>query len=286
METKLVVSRGFPVCEQPNLITIALQYVMSLVNDDNEDEVRFQVPTFVGQRYGIPPSGLEVAVAPSSHTRVSITADIQTCGRIEAIISPSHPDISETRYSTHLGRLSRRRSTVKFRSNSFLERDFMLIVRAEKLDSPRCFAELQHDPNGRAPDTIAMQLTIVPKFDLPPVDAQEYLFLVDRSGSMSGGRIDHAKRTLVMLLRMIPAQGSIFNIFSFGTDSTSLWRQSCQYDQASLNAAVSCHFSKGILTYYASCSRMCADSTRRIDPGGLRRYRDTQGPKRCVWKKV
>jgi hypothetical protein len=209
------------------------------MNDDNADEVRFQLPMCVGERYGEPPPELASAMAPSSRTRIRITTDIQTSGRIQSITSPTHSgEISETKYPTHLARPSRRRSCVKFRSRTFLDRDFVLIVHADKLDSPRCFAELERDPRGKGADTIAMQLTIVPKFNLPPIPAQEYLFVVDRSGSMSGARIATAGRTLSILLRMLPSQNSTFNIFSFGSTVNSLFPQSVEYAQESLTTAV------------------------------------------------
>jgi hypothetical protein len=212
---------------------------MSLANDDNPDQVRFQLPMSIGERYGTPPPELMSTFAPDAQTRVKITVQLQTSGRIQDIASPSHPnDISETRYPTNLGRPSRRRSTVKFQPRSFLDRDFVLIIHAEGLDSPRCFAELYQDPENRE-HTIAMQLTIIPKFDLPPINVQEYIFVVDRSGSMHGGRIKMAKRTLNILLRMLPAKGASFNIFSFGSHVDGIWGQSSPYTQESLNVAVS-----------------------------------------------
>lgn len=172
---------------------------MTLPNDDNADEIRFQLPMCVGERYGPALPSLEGAAAPTSATRIRMSIDIQTSGRIQSITSPSHTDkISETKYPTHLGRPSRRRSTVKFRSSAFLEQDFILIVRADGLDSPRCFAELQRDPTGKHSDTLAMQFTLVPNFKLPPVAGQEYIFVVDRSGSMAGARIETAKRLWIL----------------------------------------------------------------------------------------
>lgn len=212
---------------------------MSLDND-NLDEIRFQLPMSIGERYGTPPLELASTLAPDANTKVKIVVQIQTSGRILSIISPSHPGrISESRYPTDLGRPSRRRSTVKFQPRSFLDRDFVLVVHAEGLDSPRCFAELYQDPDHREPDTVAMQLSIVPKFNLPALLSQEYIFVVDRSGSMGGDRINTSKHTLSILLRMLPAKGSIFNIFSFGNDVDGLWRQSCAYNQGNLNFAVS-----------------------------------------------
>lgn len=84
-----------------------------------------------------------------------------------------------------------------------------------------------------------MQLTMVPKFKLPPVASQEYIFLVDRSGSMEGDRIRTARRCLTLLLRSLPARGTLFNIFSFGNICDSLWGRSMEYNEQTLAEAVS-----------------------------------------------
>jgi Mg-chelatase subunit ChlD len=76
-------------------------------------------------------------------------------------------------------------------SQDFLKQDFVLSITAEGLDAPRCFA--QRAANGAT----AIQLSIVPNFNLPSISRQEYIFLVDRSGSMGGSRIKTAKRTLI-----------------------------------------------------------------------------------------
>jgi hypothetical protein len=56
---------------------------------------------------------------------------------------------------------------------------------------------------------------------------------------MGGSRIETAKRTLVMLLRAPPSQGTQFNIFSFGSRCSSLWESSVAYTESTLAAAVS-----------------------------------------------
>ncbi|KAF7319883.1 hypothetical protein MKEN_00771500 [Mycena kentingensis (nom. inval.)] len=217
-------------------VSTTLVYTMTLPNDDNADETRFQLPMFVGERYGPPLPALANAAAPSETTRIRITVEIQTSGRIQGITSPSH-EFTETAYKTHLGRPSRRRTTVRYRSPTFMDKDFVLVVRADGLDEPRCFAELQRDPSGKHSDTVAMQLSLIPKSKLPPVAGQEHIFLVDRSGSMSGQRMETAKRTLNLILRMLPNNGSTFNIFSFGNSCSSLWTRSRSYDENSLREA-------------------------------------------------
>ncbi|KAG6857619.1 hypothetical protein H0H87_010187 [Tephrocybe sp. NHM501043] len=213
-----------------------VEYVMILANDDNADEIRFQLSSGVGQRYGTPPDELTSALRPTERTRIKITCDIQTSGRLKQVVSPTHPlDISETKYVTSAGRPSRRRTTIKYRSRSFLDRDFVLIISASGLDSPRCFSELQEDSQNRI--TLALQLVLVPKLCLPPIAAQEYLFVVDRSGSMRGSRIATAKDTLALLLRMLPSVGTIFNIYIFDNNVESFSSHGISYSEKNLKDA-------------------------------------------------
>lgn len=238
IETRVVVRSVFQVlviCSNP------LQYVLPLYTGDYVDQVQFHLPKHVGERYGRPPPGLEGALQPSlAETRVSVTVDIQMYGRINQITSPTHGDaISETKYSTHLGRPSKRRTTIRYHSSQYLERDFVLCIFAQGLDKLRCFAEVRRDPRNILPDSLALQLTLVPRHKLPAVRSQEYIFLIDRSGSMQGERIRIAREVLVMMLRMIPADASTFNIFGFGSTVTPCFSQSQRYSQSTLEVAVS-----------------------------------------------
>ncbi|EKM57238.1 uncharacterized protein PHACADRAFT_194803 [Phanerochaete carnosa HHB-10118-sp] len=214
-------------------VTTRLTYVMDLMDNDAATEVRFQVPMCIGQRYGEPPRGMVGASFASAQIRVRFDVHIQMRGEIRSVDSPSHPEIHAAAHQTHLGRPSRHRFLVRFRSPDFLKTDFVLVIKATDLDRPRCFAE--RDPTGSG--SVAMQLTLVPKFDLPPVTRQEFIFVVDRSGSMSGSRVETAKRTLSTLLRTLPSAGTSFNIFSFGSYCNSLWQTSEVYTNDALDVA-------------------------------------------------
>ncbi|KAG6874265.1 hypothetical protein C0992_007894 [Termitomyces sp. T32_za158] len=159
-------------------------------------------------------------------------------GRIQGIVSPSHgSDISETRYQTSDGRPSRRRTKIDYRSHSFLDRDFVLIISSKDLDSPRCFAELRQIGSQA---TLALQVSLDLK-NLHTIDAQEYLFVVDRSDSMATAspesRIDIAKNTLLLLLRMLPVSGTMFNVYFFNDHIESLSPRGLKYNKENFRKA-------------------------------------------------
>lgn len=53
----------------------------------------------------------------------------------------------------------------------------------------------------------------------------EMIFVVDRSGSMSGGRMNQVKDTLQIFLRSL-GEGTLFNIIGFGTRTEHLFKKS------------------------------------------------------------
>ncbi|KAH0831411.1 hypothetical protein J3R83DRAFT_14082 [Lanmaoa asiatica] len=220
-------------------VTACLTFVMDLLDEALRDHVRLQLPVYIAERYGTPPAAMNNTSAADSPTRVHISVDIQTSDVIYGIHSPTH-QISLRHYKGRFDRKSQRRMSAVWTSSEFLTSDFVITIHAEGLDKPRCFAEVlgaRGDRDGEG-STIAMQLTLVPKFQAPKVLSQEYIFIIDRSGSMTNAPIETAKRTLTMLLRLLPSTQTTFNIFSFGNEVTSLWQSSHGLDQTSLVKAV------------------------------------------------
>ncbi|XP_063434776.1 von Willebrand factor A domain-containing protein 5A-like isoform X2 [Mytilus trossulus] len=66
---------------------------------------------------------------------------------------------------------------------------------------------------------------------------QEFIFVIDRSGSMHGDRIAKSKETLLLLLKSVPMD-CLFNVVSFGSDHTFLFKKSEEYNEKNLNAAL------------------------------------------------
>ncbi len=65
----------------------------------------------------------------------------------------------------------------------------------------------------------------------------EFIFVVDRSGSMSGKYIKEAAETLMLFLKSLPEACS-FNIVGFGSRFEKLFPESVPYNQSNLDKAI------------------------------------------------
>ncbi|KAI0916398.1 hypothetical protein AcW1_008870 [Taiwanofungus camphoratus] len=214
-------------------VKVYITYVTELSDDELLNEVRFSLPTYIADRYGTPPSQTNSPSSSSTSATFNITADVQMNSQIKDIASPSHfikvapTQKGSTMYSSTV--------TLDPAYPAFLDKEFILSIIATSLDAPRCVAEVLPAKNS-----VAISLTLVPHFGLPPIPSQEYVFLIDRSGSMDTTyRIDYAKKALIVLLKSLPANDTYFNIISFGSGHSSLWSSSQKYTRTSLATATS-----------------------------------------------
>ncbi|KAJ7657896.1 von Willebrand factor type A domain-containing protein [Mycena polygramma] len=217
-------------------VRIELIYATELAEDEDNDSIRFHLPVHVGARYGQAPPW-DLATCSVVPALLQIFVNVQAVAPIAQIGSPSHtvstelgpdpalPNAKDLPFSNY--------ARVSLSSETALDKDFVLTVKSAGLDAPRCVAEL-HPTQA----TVAMALTLVPRFKLPDLPRQEFIFLVDRSGSMQGQRIKAAKQALVVMLRSLPAKDSLFQIMSFGSTCTMLWEDGSRpYTQTTLDDA-------------------------------------------------
>ncbi|KAJ7482227.1 von Willebrand factor type A domain-containing protein [Mycena galericulata] len=225
-------------------VQIELVYATELAEDEESDSIRFHLPVHIGARFGSAPQSAPtpfrrtVFTSSASPTPfLNIALSVEAIAPISKIGCPSHtvstelgpdpklPNFKELPFSNY--------ARVSLSSDSALDKDFVLTIKSAGLDAPRCIAEL-HPTH----DTVALGLTLVPRFKLPDLSRQEFVFLVDRSGSMGGKRIDAAKKALVVMLRALPHQDSLFQIVSFGNRTTFLWSGGSKpYNQETLEEA-------------------------------------------------
>ncbi|KAH8828753.1 hypothetical protein DL96DRAFT_1526542 [Flagelloscypha sp. PMI_526] len=224
-------------------VLIKLRYLQTLTDDEKRDQVRFVFPRTYAQRYGSAPTA-SAASASTVHQRFSMNVIVQQASTIKSISCPSghpmqlelgKPDGFAVDDSVPDSQLAK---VVLSDPSGSLTQDILLVITAAGLDGPRCFVEAH--PSTTSNDTVAMGLTFVPRFKLPDHPAgMEYIFMVDRSGSMAGSGIKLVKEALVVLLRGLPSKGTQFNIVSFGSRCTKFWESSLAYTQSNLEAATS-----------------------------------------------
>ncbi|KAF5391181.1 hypothetical protein D9757_003124 [Collybiopsis confluens] len=219
-------------------VTITLRYIQTLTDDEKKDQIKFIFPRTYAQRYGAAPT-TNSARGATAHQPFQMDVVVQQAGAIRSISCPSaHPislelglpdGVAAPDETSHFATVSLTDRT------GYLTQDVVLVITAAGLDAPRCFVEPHPSPNQ---ETTALALTFVPRFNLPDVPGgMEYIFLVDRSGSMEGQNIQLVREALVVLLRGLPTVRTTFNIVSFGSQATKLWETSRAYSQTTLEEA-------------------------------------------------
>lgn len=130
------------------------------------------------------------------------------------------------------------------------DRDVELLIYYTEVHSPSVAVEMGM-PDMK-PDSLMGAPSAMVSFypDIPEVEASracgEFVFLVDRSGSMESPmsnqnnsqlRIEAAKETLLLLLKSLP-MGCYFNIYGFGSTYEKFFPESVKYTQETMEEAV------------------------------------------------
>lgn len=224
---------------------VHITYLGELKHDAQADGIRFCIPTVIAPRYASA-DAINLGDLPSSLSsivnlgKVDITVDVEmpSESKIQSLQSPSHP------VTITLGRTSVAAENVfqpnfasaayETRSDSngvHFSQDFVLIVKATNQDLPCALLETHPDfPNHRV-----IMTSLVPKFNIPN-NNPEIVFIIDRSGSMEEN-IETLKAALRVFLKSLPV-GIKFNLCSFGSGHSFMWKKSQTYDASSLDKAL------------------------------------------------
>jgi len=218
-------------------VHVSIKYIQELKHDAEVDGIRLTIPASISPRYGSYPGKLQDTSAELDSKGISITVDVKMAEGIpiKKVISPSHPiEVTLGSLSTSTidedALLSQGSATLSLGTTG-LDKDFVLQVVAKDVGVPQAILETHPTlPNRRA-----LMTTLVPKFNLKS-QKPEIIFIADRSGSM-GDQIPTLVSALKVFLKSIPI-GCMFNICSFGSSHSFLWKESQLYGQDTLEEAI------------------------------------------------
>eukprot|EP00093_Oithona_nana_P012859 12859.XXX_910098_907486_1 [CDS] Oithona nana genome sequencing. len=215
---------------------VKLTYIMELPVEDKY--MRLSVPTTIAPRY-IPPTDNSEAAQEiakltynSNGAKTPLIINIETFmkSKIKKITSPSH-DLKTEMKNQEQGQFHAISTLNDF--TDVMDRDLVVLIDGEDQGTPVVFVEEMED-------SVAAMVSLIPSFKLDE-QKTELIFLVDRSGSMGWNEqssIEQAKKALQLFLHSMPSN-CYFNIWSFGSQFSSLFPTSQKYDDDTLAQAKS-----------------------------------------------
>lgn len=219
-------------------VLVRLELTMELQNQ-SDGQFRVALPMIVDPRYPLRPdlwtteameefaTMQEAAEGPGTGS-FSFTTQVQMPSPVLRICSPSHPEM--------LCDIDGQKAFASLSLTTMPEREVVLSIDIAEPLEQRCWMQQIDEETGLLyavlyPEEKVLQ-HLWPSEDLP----KEFIFLLDRSGSMQGSAISAAQSALQLFLRSLPV-GCLFDIVGFGSSWRSLFEGSVAYDEKSLNKA-------------------------------------------------
>ncbi|XP_039478716.1 von Willebrand factor A domain-containing protein 5A-like isoform X6 [Oreochromis aureus] len=221
--------------------SIRLEYVTEL-SVQADDGLRFCLPAVLNPRYqpqGSEGAGIQVTFVPASLVPYSLS--------FSARVSSPRP-ISKVESNCSLDPLQylntdQIQATVKLAAEHKFDRDVELLIYYKDAHQPTAVVEAGQasaEPGSLMGDPVVM-VSLYPEFPQSVMSSLascgEFVFLMDRSGSMSNTRISSARDTLLLLLKSLP-MGCYFNIYSFGSRYEHIFPKSVEYSQQTMEEAL------------------------------------------------
>ncbi|XP_039525508.1 von Willebrand factor A domain-containing protein 5A-like isoform X1 [Pimephales promelas] len=134
-------------------------------------------------------------------------------------------------------------ATVNLSPGHMFDKDVELFLYYQDTHQPSAVVEagVATAPSGSLMRDPVVMISLYPEFPEEVMSSLatqgEFIFVMDRSGSMGGMPIERAKDTLLLLLKSLP-MGCYFNIYGFGSRFESFFPQSVEYSQDTMDQAL------------------------------------------------
>jgi len=236
------------------LVKITIVYITELSIDGTESEtcLNFSLPTAVGPRYvpnthrkdsaspsptlgilGEDSHWLGLPEIPTSSSLLNIKVQMKSGSGILCVKSVTNSDIQVLHFEGE-------RVEVVYEGQR-LEKNFLLSFVLKTPHVPRIWKEVcTHLPkfSGKEEAFMTVLYPNLKNVVFHNDTLGEFIFVIDRSGSMSGSRINAARSTLLLCLAALP-DGALFNIVGFGSSFEFLFgSSSVRFDNTQKKVAV------------------------------------------------
>ena len=206
---------------------------------DAEGSVRFSLPSSLKPRYS-PAGSSDPLAGVGGGAQAQVDQASTSCVQHFQLTVLNAKEVAEVTSPTHTITATRSngedRIGVVLAGSETLVGDLVILIKHKLPHAPTALVEGGSSEREGIMKAPAVMINFFPEFD--NVDAAcEFIFLVDRSGSMSGGFINSARETLILFLKSLP-EGCNFNIIGFGSRYEKLFSAvSVPYTQESLDKA-------------------------------------------------
>jgi len=198
------------------IVKVTLVYITHLEAID-ANNFRFIFPTGIAPRYQ-PVINSELPISDDSTILMDSGVDIQLNISMATEITNITCNTHDTQVSLHENTLNQAMVTVIDENPQ--ERDLVIHITTVANYEPQVYIESSPQYN-----TTAIMLSFVPDFslDLLNTDAKtEFIFIIDRSGSMEGEKIKQLQQAMSLIIDLIPSD-SLLNIIGFGESFSALF---------------------------------------------------------------
>ena len=206
---------------------------------DAEGSVRFSLPSTLKPRY-TPAGSSDPLVGVGGGAQAQMEQANTSCVQHFQLTVLNAQGVAEVTSPTHTIT-----TTLKSDENKIdvilaapepLAGDLVILIKHRQPHAPTALIENGSSEKEGIMKDPAVMINFFPEFDNTDA-ACEFIFLVDRSGSMSGGFINSARETLILFLKSLP-EGCNFNIIGFGSSYEKLFPAvSVPYSQETLDKA-------------------------------------------------
>ena len=233
---------------------ISTSYVTEL-NLDSKKAVRFVLPTTISPDVAKEidedeeGSGVYSRTEAGNPCEFGIRIDAEMRQGISRITCPSHPSALQVEQENDCDN-TKAKLSLTF-GTSALVQDIVILFELENVHQAVAFVEKWQDeqapaaspgsssssPSPAASHEKAIMLGVIPGFHESTI-LSEIIFVVDRSGSMSGQKIEVTKTALQYFLKSLPEK-CYFNVIGFGSSFEKVFPHSLPYNAENLQKASS-----------------------------------------------